>query len=259
MSDTRAVSEAVTAIEEKAARKEQAENIDQKVTTARRTVSSLNSDISELTEAVRHLQFYRQILAEMFEEDVPRSVKSALDEAEAAVQLEQSAIVNGLVESPGGDPGTPVAELQRDVSDAKSSVKEVEERVKDIMRAQRNAWRDRLSSARELQGIIGEQNDEFARTVEWIEEIIENKIWNPDSSASAVVREWENATDQWRNHQDLQGLDAFQQTHDLSDDAIGEIEKLSASSDLTLADVDIDVLRELKSIEQLAEAVNLSI
>ena len=259
MSDAPTLTDAVAVIEERRDRKEMAENIDQKVATARGTASSLNGNVSDLADAVRELQFYHQIVTEMFGADIPRNVLSAIDEAESAVEADQDAVINGLVENPDGEPGTVINDLRKDVTGAKSSVEDAQESLKRILQTQASEWEERLSSARELQQIIGEQNDEFARTVSWLENLIRNKAHNPANSASSVVSEWENATDQWEDHQDLQGLDAFQQTHGLSDDAIDAVERLSSSSDLTLADVDIDVLRELKEIDQLAKAVDLSI
>lgn len=259
MTDTATLSEAVEAIEEQTDRKETAENIDEKVATAQGTASKLNSDVRELAEAVETLQFYRQLLDKMFGGNEPPSVQSALDEAEAAVRSDKSDIVDALVENTEGGRGTPINESRKDVTGATSSVKDATESVKDRLRGYKSDWEDQLSSARDLQAIIGGQNDEFAKTVSWLEEIITTSMWNSGQSVSKVTTNWENATAQWERHQDLQGLDEFQETHGLSDDAVEAVNRLSSRSNLTLADVDIDVLRELKRIDQLENAVNLSI
>lgn len=259
MSNAATLSEAVGAIEKQAAQKEKAENIDKKVAAAQGTVSNLNGDVGELAEAVEMLQFYRQLLDEMFEGSEPPSVQSALDQAESAVQSDKTDIVNALVENTGGGQGTPINELRKDVTAATSSVNKATESVKERLRGYESEWKERLSSARDLQEIIGGQNDEFAKTVRWLEEIITTNMWEPERTTSTVITNWENATQQWENHQDLQGLDAFQETHGLSDEAVEAVERLSSRSSLTLADVDVDVLRELKSIDQLSNAVELSI
>lgn len=259
MSDAATLSEAVEAIEKQADRKEKAENIDEKVAAAQGTVSNLNGDVRDLAEAVETLQFYRQLLDEMFGGSEPPGVRSALDEAETAVRSDKADVVDGLVENTGGGRGTPINELRKDVTAATSSVNKETESVKERLRGYESAWEERLSSARDLQEIIGGQNDEFAKTVSWLEEIVTTNMWEPERTASTVITNWENATKQWENHQDLQGLDAFQETHGLSDDAVEAVERLSSRSSLTLADVDVDVLRELKGIDQLSNAVELSI
>lgn len=259
MSDAATLSEAVEAIEEQTERKETAENIEEKVATAQATASKLNGDVEDLAEAVETLQFYRQLLDEMFGGSEPPGVRSAIAEAEEAVQSDKGDIVDALVENTEGGPGTPINEFRKDVTGATSSVNEATEWVKDRLRGYQTEWEDRLSSARELQAIIGGQNDEFAKTVGWLEDIVTANMWKPDRSASTIISNWENATNQWERHQDLQGLDAFQDTHGLSDDAVEAVERLSSRSSLTLADVDLEVLRELKRIDQLSDAVELSI
>lgn len=259
MSETEALTDAVGTIEEQANRKEAAENIDEKVATARGTLSSLNEDVEELAEDLETLQFYRQLLREMFEGDEPTGVHPAVDAAESAVQADYTEIVDALVEDAQGGQGTTINELRKDVTAATSSVNAATDSVKNRLRSYETEWEERLESAKELQVIIGEQNDEFAKTVNWLEKIVTRDMWDPNRTASTVVTNWDNATTQWEGHKDLQGLDAFQQTHDLSDDAVEAVERLSSQSSLTLADVDIDVLDELKDIDQLAEAVELSI
>lgn len=259
MSDPATLTDAVEAIKGQAERKERAENIDTKVATAQGTVTSLNDDVAELAEAVETLQFYRQLLDQMFGTNEPPNVQTALEEAEDAVRSNKSDIVAALVENTDGGPGTPINELRKDVTAATKSVSQATESVKERLRSHKSEWEDRLSSARELQEIIGGQNDEFAKTVRWLEKIVTETMWEPERTASTVVTNWENATTQWENHEDLQGLKAFQQKHGLSNDAIQKVERLSSQSDLTLFDVDIEVLAELKDVSQLADAIELSI
>ena len=265
MSDTATLSNAVEAIEEQAERKETAENIDQKVAAASRTVTSLNNDVQELSEKVEVLQFYRQVFveivepAEIIEASEHPNVQSALEEAEDAVKPAQDEIVEALVDNTEGGPGSPVNELRKDVTAATASVKNATEGIRRNLREFQNEWEKRLTSARDLQEIISGQNDEFITTVSWMEKLVTEELWNPETSASTLISKWENAVEQWEAHRELQGLEEFQQTHDLSDDAINAVEKLSSRSSLTLANVDVDVLMELKQIDQLSEAVELSI
>jgi hypothetical protein len=262
------LSEAVNQIERQATRKENAENIDEKIEAARERASNLNGDVNDLADAVGNLQFYRRVLLESFEDDLldstfgqpePVSVIPALEEAEEAVQYDQEEIVDRLIESTGPKGSTPVDEVRRDVTGAKTSVDDAIEDVKDRLRTCENEWEDRIERAHQLQEIVGEIDESFSGTLDWMERLIKKDMWDTTKSASTVVNEWHNARNQWEEHQDLQGLDSFQRTHGLSDDAIAAVERLSSHSNLTLADVDVGVLEELKQVDQLAEAVDLSI
>ncbi len=265
MSDITTLSEAVEAVERQAERKETAENIDQKVAAASKTASSLNNDVRELSEKVEVLQFYRQVFAEIVEPSEiiqvfeSPNVQYALEKAEDAVKPIQNEIVEALVENTEGGPGSPVNELRKDVTAATASVKNATEGIQKNLRKFQIEWEERLTSARDLQQIISGQNDEFIKTVNWMEKLVTKEIWSPKRSASTLISNWERAIKQWESHRELQGLEEFQQTYDLSDDAINAVERLSSRSSLTLADVNVDVLAELKQIDQLAEAVELTI
>lgn len=265
MSDTATLSDAVEAIEQEAERKETVENIDQKVAAASRTAASLNSDVQELTEKVKILQFYRQVFAEMIEPaeiiDAAEhpNVQSALTEAEDAVESTQEEIVQALIDNTEGGPGSPVNELRKNVTAATASVEKATNGVQKYLREFQNEWEERLTSARDLQEIVSGRNEEFINTVNWMERLVTDEIWDPNRSASTLVSDWEGAITRWEEYRELQGLEEFQQTHDLSDDAINAVERLSSRSSLSLADVDIEVLAELKQIDQLSEAVELSI
>jgi hypothetical protein len=73
------------------------------------------------------------------------------------------------------------------------------------------------------------------------------------------VSEWANATDNWEEHQSLQSFDEFKQKHDLSDSTIEDVKTLSRSQQLTLADVSIDTLEQMKRVDELESAVKLSL
>jgi hypothetical protein len=78
-------------------------------------------------------------------------------------------------------------------------------------------------------------------------------------SASKFVSEWENATDSWEKHQSLQSFDDFKEKHDLSDSTIEDVKTLSKSQQLTLADVSMESLEEMKRVDELESAVELSL
>lgn len=262
------LSEAVDEIEQQATHKETAENIDEKIRGVEDRAANLNSDIDDLAKAVESLQFYRQVLLESFDDELlestfgqsePASVAPALDEAQQAIHYEPEDIVDRLIQSTGPKGTTPVNEVRKDVTGAKKSVDDATEDLKDRLRTCENEWEDRFERARQLQDIIGDIDESFSKTLSWLEQLIKVDMWDTTKSANTVVNEWHNATDRWEDYEDLQGLDSFQQTHGLSNDAIAAVERLSSRSSLTLADVDVEVLDELKRVDQLSEAVDLSI
>jgi hypothetical protein len=89
--------------------------------------------------------------------------------------------------------------------------------------------------------------------------LITQKIFNTGNSATSVVKEWGRAKAQWEEGEGFHGLDAFQSEHGLSDETMDAIERLSQHNSLTLENLDIDVLREMKSVKRLSEEVEIQI
>lgn len=252
MSESVTISEAVARIEEKAEQKAATESIEDSVDDASSDLNRINRSLDDLAEAVEELQFYRQILDEAFSGEEPESVHSAIQAAENAVDADREDMVETLRE------GSP-EQVRSEINAATDQVKEASQKVRTRLNEDYwREWKERVSSARELQRIIGSQNDEFARTIEWIERLVKKDMQNPQKRSKSVISEWENATAQWSDHQDLQGLSAFQETHDLSDNTIQSIQTMSQDS-VALSDVDIEVLRELKRIPNLEESIDLEI
>lgn len=252
MSESATISEAVARIEENAERKEATESIEDSVDDASSALNRINRSLDDLAKAVEELQFYRQILDEAFSGEEPESVHSAIQAAENAVDADREDMVEMLR---GGSP----EQVRSEITAATDQVKDASQKVQTKLNEDYwREWKERVSSARELQRIIGSQNDEFARTIDWIERLVTKDMQNPQKRAKSVTSEWENATDQWSDHQDLQGLSAFQETHELSDNTIQSIQMMSQDS-VALSDVDIEVLRELKGIPDLEESIDLEI
>lgn len=251
---------AVESIEERAERKRTAENIEARVSKARTKANSVNDDLQTLEALLRDLTYYRQVLDGVVNPNrEPRSVDDALDDARAAVREDGSAFVDRLVGSVEESSDRDVSAATERIDDAIDSVDAAIEDVKGSLREHRSKWEANISSARDLQHLLGTANDDFLDTVEWIEELVTDKVWDPSNNADVVCREWENATAQWREHQDLQDLSAYQETHDLSDGTIDALRKLDTQSTLTLEQVDLAALEEMKAIEDLSEAVELQI
>lgn len=251
MSDALTLDDAVSRIETQAKRQEDAKNVDQKVETARQTANRVNDAMKTLKQAVAELQFYREIADEAFGHTEPTAAP-ALEEARDAVRPDKAAFVTALHDEK-------VTQLKAQVSQATKKVESARDELKKHIDQERKDWRSDLSSARRLQNIIGTPNEQFASTINWMDRIVSQDMLNPEKSASRVVTEWNNALAQWEEHQDLQGLDPFKEKHNLSDKTVTVIENLKRGDQLTLNDIDTEVLTELKRVPELASAVGLSI
>lgn len=259
------LSEAVSEIEENERAKQNVEQIDQKVTVAQSLISNLNSDIETLADDVQELQFYREILDRAFGISPPGD--ASITEARLAVDKDREQLVQDLVESgldldneAGQISGGPEFEsYKRDIREAQQAANQDIEAAKNKIEMEKDEWVDKLDSAESLQRIIGSQNDDFANTIQWLRRLVTKDMFAPEKSATSVVQEWERAKEQWGGSEGLHGKEAYRKEKGLSSETMDEIERLSRQSSVELAEIDTDVISELKSVPELSEAVELSI
>jgi hypothetical protein len=274
MSGTQSLPTAVDALEDKAREHKQAQNTQYHVEVARHNIREINSELADLEESLRDLRYYKTVLVEAFDGSAPTMLNSAVQSAENAVEVTQDELLAN-VQSSEMDEGetvleedltglevelTPEVEKQRSqIRSAKRQVENVSENIQAKLESKRNTWSTRVSAAEELQKILGSQNSDFARTLNHMHQLLTRDLMDTSGSASKFVSEWGNATDNWEKHQSLQSFDDFKEKHDLSGSTIEDVKTLSKSQQLTLADVSMETLEEMKRVDELESAVELSL
>lgn len=274
MSGTQSLPTAVDALEDKAREHKQAQNTEYHVSVARHNIREINSELDDLEESVRDLRYYKTVFVEAFDGSAPTMVSSAVQAAENAVDVTQDELLANI-QNNAMDEGetvleedltglevelTPEVQKQRSqIRSAKQMVENVSETIQAKLESKRETWSTRVSAAEELQKILGSQNSDFARTLNHMHGLLTRDLMDPSGNASRFVSEWGNATDNWEEHQSLQSFDDFKEKHDLSDSTIEDVKTLSKSQQLTLADVSMDTLEEMKRVDELESAVELSL
>jgi hypothetical protein len=274
MSGTQSLPTAVDALEDKAREHKQAQNTEYHVSVARHNIREINSELDDLEESVRDLQYYKTVLVEAFDGSAPTMVNSAVQAAENAVEVTQDELLANIQNSAMDEDETvleedrtgleveltPEVKKQRSqIRSAKQMVENVSESIQTKLETKRETWSTRVSAAEELQTILGSQNSDFARTLNHMHGLLTRDLMDSSENASRFVSEWGNATDNWEEHQSLQSFDDFKEKHDLSDSTIEDVKTLSKSQQLTLADVSMDTLEEMKRVDELESAVELSL
>jgi hypothetical protein len=274
MSGTQSLPTAVDALEDKAREHKQAQNTQYHVSVAQHNISEINSELDALDEALRDLRYYKTVLEEAFDGSVPTMLGSAVQTAENAVDVTQNELLGNVQSSEMSDDDvsldadqtelkvelTPEVETHiSQIRSAKQQVENVSETIRSKLESKRDTWSTRVSAAEELQKILGGQNSDFSRTLNHMHRLLTRDLMDSSGSASTFVSEWDNATDSWEKHQSLQSFDDFKEKHDLSNSTIEDVKTLSKSRELTLADVSMDSLEEMKRVDELESAVELSL
>lgn len=278
MSSSQSLPTTVEALENKAKEHRQTQNTKYHVSVARHNISEVNDELDELATRLGDLKYYKTVLEEAFDGSAPTMTGGVVQTLGNATDVTQDDLLENvqgndvgqdevdLGGSGNGDENDLKVELTSEVEthitqirSAKRQVKTVIETVESKLKSKRSEWTTKIEAAEELQKILGDQNSDFARTLNHMHSLLNRNLMDTSGSASNFVSKWENATTNWEKHQSLQSLDDFQEKHDLSDDTIADVKTLSKSQKLTLADVSMETLEEMKRVDQLESAVELSL
>lgn len=274
MSSTQSLPAAVNALNDKAREHKQAQNTKYHVSVAQHNISTVNSELDELEEVLRDLRYYKTILEEAFDGSAPTMLSSAVQTAENAVAVTQNELLENVQGSDMLEDDVALDGAERELTveltpeveshlskirSAKHQVDSVSETIQAKLKSKRDTWSTRVNAAEELQRILGSHNSDFARTLNQMQQLLSQELMDSSGSASTFVSNWETATTNWEKHQSLQSFDDFKEKHNLSDSTIEDVKTLSKSQQLTLADVSMETLEEMKRVDELESAVELSL
>ena len=277
MAQSKTLPTTVDALTQKAREHKQAENTQYHVSVARHNIREVNSELDDLAARLRDLRYYKTVLERAFDGSAPTMTGNVVQMATKVSDVSQSELLNN-VQSENVDGGetdlandsggsrdiavelTPAVETHiSQIRSAKTQVKQVTDSIETDLKTKQQTWTTKVSAAEELQRILGGQNKDFARTLNHMQALLNRKLLDSSGRASSFVSEWKNAIKNWEEHQSLQSFDDFQAKHDLSDETVEDVKTLSKSQTLTLADVSLETLKEMKRVDELEAAVKLSL
>lgn len=275
MSSTRSLPTVVDTLEDKARKQKQAENTQFHVSVAEHNIREVNQELKELMTQLRDLKYYKEVLEEAFDGDAPAMTGNAVTAAKKITNVSQDTLLE-YVQSDEIDDDVeleedkeneqPKVELTSEVQkhidqirSVKRQVKTVSDRLVQDLELKRENWRKKVSAAEELQQIIGAGGSDFAKALNRMHTLLTQELLDTDGGARNFIVQWDSAINEWEEHQSLQSLDDFQKKHGLSDATIDDVERLSKSKKLTLADVSLDTLEEMKGVNELASSVDLNL
>ncbi|EMA54704.1 hypothetical protein [Halococcus salifodinae] len=276
MSSTQSLPTVVEALEDKVKTHKQAENTQFHVSVAKHNINEVNSELDDLIESLEDLRYYKTVFEEALDGSAPTMTNSAGQTAKKAAEATQGELLenaqSGEITDDEGelgsddDRGNPKVELTPEIEkqieqiqSAKRQADNVIEQTGRQIESKQEKWNTKVNAAEELQKILGGQNRDFSRTLNHMHNLLNEELMDSSGSASNFVSQWKNAVKSWEKHQSLQSFDDFQKKHDLSDSTVEDVKTLSQSRKLTLADVSLDSVEEMKRVDELESAVELNL
>lgn len=273
MPTTKPLPTVVDVLEDKAREHKQAQNTQYHVSVAQHNISEINDELGKLMSVLEDLKYYKTVLEEAFDGSLPTTLNNAVQAAQNAIDVTQNELLVEVQQTEmedevelGEDTTDISVELTAEIKDHRDQIRSATERIKSVndnittkLESKRDTWSTKIDAAKELQKILGSQNSDFARTLDHMHQLLTRDLMDSSERAPQFVRQWDNATSDWEHHQSLQSFEEFKQRHNLSESTVEDVKMLSKSQQLTLAEVSLDSLEEMKRVDELESAVELSL
>lgn len=239
----------VDSLEEKVQTYERRENLDEKVQQAIGEIDEYNRELRKLNERLADLTHFTAVLQDVFGKDIPESVIEVRSDIDRITDRRQQDILE-LVRNED------LAEKRREVRNVQEEIKDATDDVQNELQDIQTDWEQRISTARSVLKIAGNDRS-FESTLDRVEILITQNIWKTSEQIESLNSRWKDLKRDW----DKEGVDwdSFQQDHELSNETINILQKLSKGESIQVGDVDLEVLSDIGQVEQLGDNIKLTL
>jgi hypothetical protein len=248
---SKSLEETTKELEQKADRIQRSKNTDSAVESAATTVSRLNRKVERIEDEAEELAFYVGVLESVFGKNRPAAVGDAVSKAEAAIDISDDELLEAAENEV-------IGEFIDDAQEAKSELNDCIDLVTDRIEAHRDDWKSQLDTARELNKIIG-GDDQFNTLIQSMDSFLDNEIWNTRNTVSALAAKWERYDQRWKENSGKHGWGPFREEHDLSEETIEDLKQFTDEDPVRLSDLSVETLKGIKRVPELEEALQLEL
>jgi len=240
-------------LETKAERIRSAKNVESKLTSARNSIERLNRELDSLEETADELAFYVAVLETVFGDKRSDEVKQAISTAQRKANIDDEAVLDAAGQQDFADLLDAVQQAEAELEDAIDHIDE------QITQNYQSPWEDELSSARELNRIIGGGDDEFLDIISSMKTFLSQAVWDPDNVPQTLSARWERLLDEWEANSGKHGWEPFRKEHGLSGETIDELKQFTTKDTVRLSDLSLTTLEEVKQVDELESALQVEL
>lgn len=244
--------EKVGKLVEKAERANKADTIQSRISRATTNINGLYRELRKLEDQTESLLFYNGVLTDVFSGDSIEEVRRSIQRVDEVSDISDEELLDATEERATNDYTQSVEDAQTLIRSAKTST------IEQIREHQRRRKED-IQAARDLNQVIGGAGDEFDEVLTGMEQFLENSIWDEENSVSYLSSTWDELVEKWDERAGRHGWEAFQDEHDLSDETMAALRKISDAGSLRLEEVTNEVIEEMKSVPDLNSAIRMEI
>lgn len=120
-------------------------------------------------------------------------------------------------------------------------------------------YQNELKSAKELNSIIGGENDDFVVHIDKMQTFLTEDIKKTDRSVLSLSNRWDRLTSEWERHSEKQGWETFQRKYRLSNVTVRELKQFTGNKPVKLSDLSIKSIKEIKEVNELESALQVEL
>jgi len=234
----------------KADRYQEAVNFEAKLQEYKGDASSVRTSIYGLQSRIEQMERLNSIYTQVFGHETPGVVKDARGHARQVLDRDEDDYWQ-IIDEGRAD------QYDAKVQTAKSKADGARQTLRDALNDEQTHWEDRVESARHIQTLMADSR-EAERLLDDIKGFVTDRMWDGSTSISTLQSEWQ-ALERKRESGVMADWEEFQHRHGLSDETISKLKQLSEGQDVSLASLDRSVVAELYGVDDLRNALSLTL
>jgi DNA phosphorothioation-dependent restriction protein DptG len=147
-------------------------------------------------------------------------------------------------------------QYKKKIQQTRSEIKKAQDDVEEDIREFESDWLNTLSSAKEVQKLVGESK-ERNRAMNEIEYFVTDEIWDNSKDINQLINTWESLEQTWREVR--VDWEQFQKENSLNDQTIGLLKDLADGDEVSFSRMTDDVAEEILSVSELKNVLKVTI
>lgn len=236
-------------IESKAEEYKKSENYEATKQDYLNRLSTIESSLTSLKQRSENLDFFESVLTEIIAQENHQAVEDA---KRSSVKVTNRDVDDfwEMVDEGKTD------QYKKKIQQTRSEIKKAQDDVEEDIREFESDWLNTLSSAKEVQKLVGESK-ERNRAMNEIEYFVTDEIWDNSKDINQLINTWESLEQTWREVR--VDWEQFQKENSLNDQTIGLLKDLADGDEVSFSRMTDDVAEEILSVSELKNVLKVTI
>ena len=247
---TTALESKLESLKQKAQEYDKRVNTQQRVAQAEEDLKELNRVLFKFNKSLTEFERQAAILSKVFEGSPPPEVMSARDKVKLITEVTQEDILDTIEDSDRS-----LSTYTDDVRNAKEVVNDAQRIVNDRLKTIQKEKLSDASTAESIQKITGENPDSMDAIHQY--KTFVKSILNPSGSVVQLKSRWKKVKKDFENVET--DWEEFRQRHNLCQQTIDDLKKLSSDGEVDLDDLDNQSVTEMLDVPELRSTIKVSL